>query len=700
MGRVVIADTSNQRIRRIDGTIATIAGTGSFGLNAEGGSANSALLTNAYGLDIDAQGGIIIADAFADRIRRVALDGTITTLAGIGTMGFSGDGGPATRAELAHPFYVTHDLQGRVVFADSYNFCIRRIETNGTITRIAGTGVSGYNGDNIAATSAKLSRAYGVAYDSTGRLIIADTYNHRIRRVELNGNISTVAGTGTLGYNGDNISATTAQLGFPYDVEVDKQDRIIIGDTANNRIRRIESNGNISTIAGTGTPGFNGDGIQATAAQVDGPYGVGVDNNGLVAFADSNNARIRRIETNGTITTIAGSSEGPDGDAGLATSAKLGNALGLAFDAQNRLVLVDTNNKRVRRVEADGTIVNVAGKVDPDLVGAVATARLGDPQELAISADMTLVAGGTSGTLEIIRGGRVDAVAGRYPQNTATGNLARFRTQSFGSVGGVAYDEAGHRIFISETSANRIHIITQVDPANPSTWTIAPLANTAGIAGYADGTAATARFRGPTGLFFATGRLYIADTDNHAIRMLNISAGTVTTLVNEGHRLGFAGDGGPAQAALLYRPTAIALCANNFMFIADTGNNRVRRLRDVGTGAETIITVLGDGVSASSGEGIPSRTFPVAAPRGVSCDQFGNVFVSSTTTVRMLAADDHGLVEGVGSVLTIYGAPPRTSFPSSVTSCLTAVASTGPTTLQISDRCTGLLVELARVPAP
>ncbi|HUS32999.1 MAG TPA: hypothetical protein VMZ53_31065 [Kofleriaceae bacterium] len=700
-GRVLIADTSNQRIRRIDTTVSpatidTIAGTGSFGLGGEGGQANSALLTNLYGVAVDAQGQIIIADAFNDRIRRVALDGTITTIAGAGTFGFSGDGGPATQAQLGHPFYVSLDPQGRVVFIDTFNFCIRRIETNGTITRIAGTGVSGYNGENLSATSSKISRAYGTAYDASGRLIIADTYGQRIRRVELNGNMVTIAGTGTLGYNGDNIAATSAQLGYPYDVAVDNQGRVVFSDTSNNRVRRIEGNGTIVTIAGTGTAGFNGDGIAATSAQIDSPYGIKIDANGLVVFADSNNMRIRRIQANGTITTIAGGAAGPNGDAGPATSAQLGTPLGIAIDPQNRLLVADTGNRRVRRVELDGTIHNVAGKVDPDSTGPVASARLSDPQQLAISSDMTLVAGGASGTLEIIRNSRVDAVAGRYPQNSPTSTLARFRTQAFGSVGGVAYDEANHRIFVSETSSNRIHVITQVNPADPSTWTIAALANTAGVAGFADGSAGTARFRGPTGLYYDAGLLYIADTDNHAIRVLNTMAATVSTLVNTTHRLGFAGDGGLAAGALLYRPTALTRCANGNMFIADTGNNRVRRLENVGSGSETISTVLGDGVFASSGEGSPARTFPVAAPRGVTCDSFGNVFVSSTTTVRMLAAGDNGVVDGAGNVFTIYGAPPRVSFPSSVTTCLTAVASTGSTTLQISDRCTGLLIELVR----
>jgi sugar lactone lactonase YvrE len=240
-------------------------------------------------------------------------------------------------------------------------------------------------------------------------------------------------------------------------------------------------------------------------------------------------------------------------------------------------------------------------------------------------------------------------------------------------------------------------VITQVDPADARTWTIQTLANTAGTAGLVDGTASSATFRAPTGLFLDTTTrvLYIADTGNHAIRALDLDTNIVSTLANTSGSLGFGGDGGPAAAARLYRPTAITRCPNGDLFVADTGNNRVRRIV---MPTSTITTVLGDGVPASSGEGAPSRTFPVDAPRGLACDAADNLFVTSTTTVRLLTVTSTGDVDGSGGVQTIYGAPPRDTFPSSITSCLTGLAVTGPATLQVADACTGLLVELARTP--
>ncbi len=700
-GRLVVDDTRNERVRRVDttGVIATVAGTGGFGLGGDGGAATSAELANPFGVAVDTAGRGYIADTFHHRIRRVELDGTIVTIAGDGISGYAGDGGPATQAELASPDGVAIDAMGRVYIADTYNQRIRRIDVDGTIATVAGDGNQSYGGDNGPATSAELSNPNGVAVDPMGRVVIADTYNHRIRRVELDGTIVTIAGTGQNGYNGDGIAATSALITFPYDVAVDAQGRVLFGDTASQRVRRVELDGTIATIAGNGSAGYNGDGIAAIAAELSSPYGVTTDPQGRVLITDGANQRIRRIELDGTIATVAGNgTTGADGDAAAATSAQLAGPIGIAVDAIGRIVIADTNNQRIRRIDpATGVIATVAGKVDPENGGPVAMARLVDPQAIAFasSSGMALAAGGTSGALEAIRNGRVVAVAGRYPQGTATGALARYRTDAFGTIGGVAIDEATGTIYIAETSANRLHAITEVDPANPDTWTIATLANDAGVAGFADGPAASARFIAPSGLYLdaAAHQLYIADTGNHAIRVLDLGAATVTTVVNTSHTLGFIGDGGPAAAAQLYQPTAMVRCANGDLFIADTGNNRVRRV-----GADGMIsTVLGDGVPASSGEGAPARTFPVDGPRGVACDAFGNLFVTSRTAVRLLAASDAGIVDGTGTVQTIYGRPPRSAFPADITSCLSGLAVTGAASLEIADACTGLLVRLDRM---
>ena len=700
-GRIAIGDTANQRVRLVaaDGTISTAAGTGAFGFGGDGQQATSAELANPFDVALDASGRIYIVDTDDHRVRRIEADGQLTTVAGTGIGGFSGDGGPATSAQLQDPEGIAIDAMGRIYIADSFNNRVRRIELDGTIDTIAGTGAQGFGGDGGPATAAKLAHPNGVAFDATGRIYIADTYNNRVRRIEPDGTIDTIAGTGASGYNGDGMAASSAELSFPYRLVFDPSGRLVMSDTGNQRIRRIEADGTISTIAGDGSTGFGGDGGPATSAELAGPYGLAFDATGRLLIADNINNRIRRIALDGTISTIAGTGgQGGNGDAGPATTAEIAAPIGLVIDAMGRIVFADSRTNRIRRIETDGTITTIAGAVDPEDIGPVASARLVDTQAIAIGAAATLSAGGTSGTLEAILGGRVAVVAGRYPQDAATGTLARYQTSAFGSVGGVAVDPSSGLIYITETSANRLHVITPVDPANPATWTIAPLANPSGTEGFADGTASAARFRAPTGLFLdaAAGRLYIADTGNHAIRALDLATNMVSTIANTGHRLGFAGDGGPATAALLFRPTALARCANGDLFIADTGNNRIRRV----DGNGMISTVLGDGVPASSGEGTPARTFPVDAPRGVACDASGNVFVTSATAVRLLPASDAGLVDGTGPVQTIYGAPPRDTFPASITACLTGIGVVDATRVQVADACTGLLVDLDRVAGP
>jgi sugar lactone lactonase YvrE len=245
--------------------------------------------------------------------------------------------------------------------------------------------------------------------------------------------------------------------------------------------------------------------------------------------------------------------------------------------------------------------------------------------------------------------------------------------------------------------------VTVVDPADENTWTIAPLANVAGAAGFADGDAATARFRAPTGLYLdaAAQILYVADTGNHVVRAIDLSGGpgaaTVSTVAGTPQVLGYFGDGQPATEALLYQPQAVTRCGTGDLFIADTGNHRVRR---VAAGTGTISTVLGDGVPASSGQGSPAETFPVDTPLGLACDDLGNLFVTSRTAVRLLAADDTGTIDGAGAVQTIYGAVPRDSFPAAVSFCLTGLAIVDDATVQVTDSCTGLLVELSRQPRP
>ncbi len=696
-GNVYIADYGNHRIRRVDGAggITTVAGTGAFGFSGDGGPATAAQLYMPAGVTVDRAGNVYIADAYNHRVRRVDTAAVITTVAGTGAAGFSGDGGPATAAQLRNPFHVTVDGAGNVYLADNGNHRIRRVDAAGVITTVAGTGAAGFSGDGGLASAAQLDVPTGIAVDGVGNVYIADSGNHRIRRVDAAGVITTVAGTAVAGFGGDGGPATAAQLSNPSGVAVDGAGNVYIAATGNHRIRRVDAAGVITTVAGTSASGFSGDGGPATAAQLSNPSGMDVDGAGNVYVADAGNFRIRRVDAAGVITTVAGTSAffGSNGDGGPATAAQLAIPRGVGVDGAGNVYIADSGNHRIRRVDAAGVITTMAGQIDVEGVGTLAQATLAGPVALHLASPFTLVAGGAFGVVQAIRAGgdQLETVAGRYPHGAATGSLARYRPDTFGTVEGVAFDVTASVIYLTETSASRLHVITVVDPDDPATWTITALG--AGTPGFSDGALATARFRQPSGLLLDGRTLYVADSGNHVIRAIDLDGQTVTTVAGTPATLGYFGDDLLATAALMYAPTAMTLAANGDLFIADSGNHRVRRV-EAGTGI--ITTVLGDGVAASSGEGAPAWTFPVDDPRGLTTDALGNLYVTSTTTVRLLAADDDGIVDGNGAVQTIYGAAPRATFPAYATSCLTGIAVVDAETVRTTDRCSGLYVELSR----
>ena len=321
--------------------ITTIAGTGTIGSSGDGGAATSAQLYYPYGVAVDISGKVYIADYYNDKIRMVNSAGIITTFAGTGTAGSSGDGGAATSSQLYIPSGVTVDISGNVYIADSGNYKIRMVTSTGIIKTFAGTGVHGNAGDGC-----------GVSVDISGNVYIANTSNNKIRMVTSAGIITTIAGTGTTGSNGDGGAATSAQLNYPYGVSVDISGNVYIADTSNHKIRMVTSTGIITTLAGTGTEGSSGDGGAATSAQLNYPYGVSVDISGNVYITDSYNNKIRLVNNAGIITTFAGTGSwgSSGGDGGAATSAKLSNPNGVSVDISGNVYIADTENNKIRMV--------------------------------------------------------------------------------------------------------------------------------------------------------------------------------------------------------------------------------------------------------------------------------------------------------------------------------------------------------------
>ncbi|MEU1776976.1 RICIN domain-containing protein [Streptomyces sp. NPDC012842] len=349
--------------------ISTVAGTGVSGFAGDNDAAVSAQLKHPYGIAVDSTGTLYFSDYSNHRVRKITTDGKISTVAGTGAAGYGGDGGPAAAAQLNCPREVTVDPAGSVYVAEGANHRIRKITADGKISTVAGTGVAGSGGDNGRAASAQLNKPFGVAVDSTGALYIAEFGGHRVRRVAADGKITTFAGTGVAGFGGDGGTAGSAQLNAPYAVVVDRDDAVYIADSGNHRVRRVASDGKISTVAGTSAAGFSGDDGPATAAKLNKPYGIVVDTTGTLYISEYGNHRVRRVASDGKISTVAGTGAAAfAGDDGPATAAKLNSPFGLAVDCVDTLYIADHQNHRIRKIASEkmaglpesGTVVSWA----------------------------------------------------------------------------------------------------------------------------------------------------------------------------------------------------------------------------------------------------------------------------------------------------------------------------------------------------
>jgi sugar lactone lactonase YvrE len=330
----------------------SIAGNGTAGYSGDDGFANVAQVNVPYGVSLDLDGNIYIADSSNNRIRKIDTNGIITTVVGTGTPGFGGDDGPAIDAQLYAPQGVTFDVDNNMYIADTGNHRIRVVYTDGTITTYAGTGTIGYSGDGGAAIAANLRFPRSVIADSDSNLYIADANNNVIRKVDTVGIIRTFAGNGIADYFGDGGFAINAKLNKPYGVAVDSSNNVYIADSLNFCIRKVSTSGIITTVAGRGTfSGYSGDGGPATIARMRIAYGVTIDSNGNMFIADSTGYRVRKVDTSGIITTITGDgTSGSSGDGGLAINAKIGVVQSLVAGPDSSIYIADTTNNRIRKL--------------------------------------------------------------------------------------------------------------------------------------------------------------------------------------------------------------------------------------------------------------------------------------------------------------------------------------------------------------
>lgn len=583
-----------------------------------------------YGVAADSSGNYYIAAYNQHRVFKVNSSGTLTVVAGTGAPGYTGDGitGGAGNASLYHPTSVAVDATGNVYVADQYNCVIRKVDTANTITTIAGiAGACTYGGDGGKGTAANLYYPAGVAVDGSGNLYIADYSNCRVRKVILSTDIiSTYAGNGTCGYTGDSGAATSAEVNVPEGVAVDSAGNLYIADTNNYVIREVtKSNGKIATIAGNHVDGFSGDGGLATSAEMNAVYQLGVNGAGtLVTFADYNNQRVRQFTVGGNINTVAGTgTAGFSGDGGAATSADLYYPEGVAVTSTGTVYIGDSSNYRIRLFTVGGDISTVAGNgsatVETQLNNIAPQGTvLQYPYGLATDAagDVYVAESHNYMVRELIHSSDLVTFFAGDGTYGYSGDGGKATSAELTYDYGVAKDSSGN-VYIADTYNHIIRIVNSAGTIN----TFAGIPQRAGFTG--DGGAATsAELYYPNGVAVdSKGNVYIADTDNDVVR--KVSGGTITTIAGLPNRAGYSGDGGPATAAQMNQPTAIAVDPAGNIFIADYYNCRVREVNAI---TQIMTTAAGNGTCSFTGDGVATEN-GVGYPQGVDVDANDNLFI-------------------------------------------------------------------------
>ena len=614
-GNLYLSDTDHNSVRKVDskGIITTVAGTGTAGFGGDGAAATSALLNLPYGLAADSSGALYVADLGNNRVRRIGPDGVISTVAGTGTAGSAGDGGPATDAQLMAPRNLVVDASGNLYISEFEGHRVRKV-SNGQIVTVAGTGVAGFRGDGGTAVAAQLDFPAGLALDQTGDLYIADSENQRIRKVLPNGIISTALG-----------GSPSIALYTPLGVAVDASGDILVGD-ASYTVRAYTPAGKWSIVAGTGAPGYAGDGGPAVGALLTSVRDLAAAAGGRLYIADG--VRVRCVDDSGTISTLAGDGYlHAVGDGGSALAALLSQPSAVALDFAGDLYIADPGTQRVRKVYPDNVIQTLAGTgvagFGGELIAGSASA-LNSPMGVAMApSGIVYIADTYNHRIRAVSAdGTIATVAGTGVSGTGAENQPWTATALRGPRG-VCVDHQG-ALYIVDTSNHRVL------RASPG----ALMATAAGNGSPGDagdgGSARLAQLNQPGACAVDTaGNLYIADTLNHSIRVVT-SGGIISTLAGTGQP-GASGDEGPATAACLNAPSGVTADDNGNVFIADTGNHVIRQV----TADAVIHRIAGQYTAGFAGDGAAATSAQLDAPAGLVLDGAGDLYLADSGNNRV-----------------------------------------------------------------
>ena len=594
--------------------VTTVAG-GSLG---SWKSATSASFGSPEAAVSDAKGNLYVSDPVNCRVRRITTHGGVSTFAGSGICGYDGDGGPAKSAMLSNPSALTFDLAGNLLIADSGNSRIRRVAIDGTITTFAGNSTPGYSGDGGAATQASLYDPSGVSVDSTGSVYIADTLNNVIRMVDAAGNIHTIAGNHKRGFSGDGGPATLSELYYPEGVVSDGSGNLFIADTNNDRIREVDASGTITTYAGNGS-GLTGNGGPAASAGIGPPYGLLLAHGNLYITTYSGVWRVDSATQ--IITFIAGSLQGVpgfNGDGQVALSTLFSAPGGITIDKAGDLLVADAGNGRIRKIGVDQIVSTVAGGYIGDGGPATqASLSLGfwDHACFDSAGNLYIADYYNNRVRRVSTTGIITTIAGNGMTDPPQDNVQA--TMSSIKPSAVAVDPSGN-VFIADGNSARIR---KVDSSGTIT-TFSNLFTSFGASLATD----------------ASGNLYLADGLWSVSKIT--PSGSATTIAGQSYP-GYNGDGIAATSALLNQPNGLTVDNGGNIYISDSGNNRIRKVDNSGI----ISTVAGTGGIGFSGDGGLATAATLYEPSDVAVDSKGNIYIADRNNFRVRKVDTSGTIQ-------------------------------------------------------